>query len=56
MRKVGYQLRKGVNLVHHCEDFYLLSEILLGGVKANEGLYGILCEMRTPLFKNYEIR
>jgi mycofactocin system glycosyltransferase len=45
MRKASYQLREGVNLVHHGEDFYLLSEFPLIAVKVNKALYDILCAM-----------
>ena len=46
MRKTSYQLREGVNLVHHGQDFYLLSEFPLITVKVNKALYDILCAMR----------
>jgi len=45
MRKASYQLRKGVNLVHHGGGFYLLSEFPLIAVKVNKALYEILYAM-----------
>jgi mycofactocin system glycosyltransferase len=45
MKKINYQLRKGVHVIHQGEDFYLLSEIPLIVMKVNEVLHHILCEM-----------
>jgi mycofactocin system glycosyltransferase len=46
MKKINYQLREGVNVIHQGEDFYLLSEIPLIIIKVNEVLHQILCKMR----------
>ena len=46
MKRINYQLRKGVHVIQQGEDFYLLSEIPLIVIKVNEVLYNILCEMR----------
>jgi mycofactocin system glycosyltransferase len=46
MKKINYQLRKGVNIIHQGEDFYLLSETPLIVLKVNEVLYHLLCETR----------
>jgi len=43
MKKINYQLRKGVRLIHQGEEFYLLSEIPLIVIKVNEALFQILC-------------
>jgi len=49
MKKVGYQLRKGINLVHHCKDFYLNKHGVLRGYisrfDASEPLYKVVQEM-----------
>jgi hypothetical protein len=50
MKKINYQLREGVYVIHQGEDFYLLSEIPLIVIKVNEVLYYILCEMRRSSF------
>jgi len=50
MKKINYQLREGVYVIHQGEDFYLLSEIPLIVIKMNEVLYYILCEMRRSSF------
>lgn len=46
MKRINYQLRKGVNIILQGEDFYLLSEIPLTVVKINEVLFHLLGEMR----------
>jgi mycofactocin system glycosyltransferase len=47
MQRINYQLRKGVDVFHQGEDFYLLSEIPLTVIKVNQVLYHILCGMKT---------
>jgi len=47
MKKINYQLRRGVHVIHQGEDFYLVSEIPLIVIKVNEALYHILCQMRS---------
>jgi mycofactocin system glycosyltransferase len=49
MKRINYQLRKGVNIIHQGEDFYLLSEIPLTVIKINEALYHLLGEMRKSV-------
>ncbi len=46
MKRIHYQLRKGVDVFRQGEDFYLLSEIPLAVIKVNEVLYHILCGMK----------
>ena len=46
MKRIDYQLRKGVQLIHQGEDFYLLSEIPLIIIKVNEVLYHLLSEIK----------
>jgi len=46
MKKINYQLREGVHVVHQGENFYFLSEIPLVVIKINEVLYHLLDEMR----------
>ena len=55
MKKITYQLREGVNLVHEGEDFYLLSEIPLVAVKVNKALYEILSEMGRSTSSPYSL-
>ena len=53
MKKINYQLRKGVHVIHQGEDFYLLSEIPLIAIKVNNALYDLLCEMKRSSFLSY---
>jgi mycofactocin system glycosyltransferase len=46
MKRIDYQLRKEVQLIHQGENFYLLSEIPLIVIRVNEVLYHILSDMR----------
>ena len=46
MSKINYQLRKGVNIIHQGEDYYLMSEIPLIIIKINKVLYYLLYEIR----------
>ena len=53
MSKINYQLRKGVDVIHQGEEFYLLSEIPLIVIKINKVLYHLLGEMRRSGFLSY---
>jgi mycofactocin system glycosyltransferase len=46
MKRIDYQLRKEVQLIHQGENFYLLSEIPLIIIKVNEVLYHLLSEIK----------